>query len=128
MYREDEPLIEPWSLGQLINALKRCKPEANLQFDFVYMRPGKALRNWRGWGGRLALSYTSEDTLPVWKYLALLQEVVGQRLEGYKGGSDVITADARLQVANFGETSDTVVSGLVDHDHYVVIRTAHLDD
>jgi hypothetical protein len=122
------------SLGAVIDALKTCRPTAEVQYDFCYLRP-TTLESYRGHYDHLALGWTPKSFgeqhfwVPILVLIAYLEEAIGKEYEGWKGGDYVMSRETPLWVANPGETGGTgIVAIEVMHDgKTVVLVTKRVD-
>jgi hypothetical protein len=114
---------ERLTLGGLIDELRRMDGDKTVLFDFGGLVPTRIM-SYRGYYQDAALGFTSDESPKVSQLLAELEAAVGSTVEGYKGGTYRLKEDSRLWVANYGETSDTAIVGVIDARWTVVIETA----
>jgi hypothetical protein len=119
------------SLGALIDALKRCHKEADVQYDFCYLSP-TTVESYRGYYNHLALGWTNREAPPYWptvaQVLAVLEPAVNATFQGYKGGDYRMTRETPLWVANYSHTGSTgIVAIEAEYDHTVVFITKKVD-
>lgn len=116
------------TLGYLIERLERLDPEADVYFDFVYMKPSGSVHSYRGYYDQLALGYQdSGDGIKVGALLEKLKEAVGKQFCGYKGGEYTMYEDTVVWVANHNESGGTAIMDAVDSGYKVVLKTAMID-
>jgi hypothetical protein len=119
---------ENMGLGQMIEALKRCKPEADVVFDFCGFVPNYVC-SYRGLYSQLAIGYRSRNEgCSVSQMLCWLEESVGKAFAGYKGGSFVMDADTPLWADEYGHCSSTAIVGVKNMGSLVVIETKYSED
>lgn len=100
-----ESIFGTATLGSLIDELEKCRPSAEVQFDFCYLRPTK-VASYRGYYDHLAIGWTEKSYgpehhwIPVPMLLVELKDAVGKSFEGYKGGDYTMTRDTPVWVAN----------------------------
>jgi hypothetical protein len=110
------------SLGEFLDVLER-QPEADLVlFDFGGMVPTR-VNSYRGYYEDLAIGFGDVDTPKVAEVLKELRSAIGKTFEGYKGGNYRMGRNSRLWVANYGRTSDTVITGIAECSWATVIAT-----
>lgn len=120
------------TLGSLINALKRCNADADVEFDFCYLAPTK-VNSYRGYYDHLALGWTDKHDGPgywpkVSALIAELESAIGKTFTGYKGGEYRMNGSTPLWVANYGQTGGTGIVGLnCEGDMTVTLVTAKVD-
>lgn len=114
------------TLGQLIALVENCeKSDAEVVYDFGYMAPTD-IDSWRGSYAELALNYTEDQPRKTKEtFLSMLKEAVGKTFTGYKGGEYRMSNDTPIWVANYGNSSDTAVIGVLDNSYQIIIETAH---
>lgn len=120
------------TLGGLIDALERAPQDADVQYDFCYLRP-TTVDSYRGYYDHLALGWTNERVSAgkywpkVAEVLATLKAAVGKTFEGWKGGRYVMKPDTPVWVANAGEAGGTGIVGVDAEAHSVILITAKVD-
>lgn len=117
------------TLGELIDSLKRCKPDEAVRFDFCMTTP-TTLDSYRGYYEDLALGWTAQENYPeplVATFLAYLKSMLGKTVHGYKGGEYTVERDQILWVANYSDTGDTVITGVHRSSVAVIITTANTE-
>jgi len=120
------------SLGEVIAMLERARLDADVQYDFCYLRPTD-VDSYRGYYDHLALGWSdkSEGDGEYWPkvptLLARLRKAVGGTYEGYKGGSFIMDEDTPLWVANWSHSGGTGIVGMTIDDYTVVLHTAKVD-
>lgn len=113
-------------LGKFIDALKACKPDADVIFDFYGFSPD-GLASYRGYYDHLAFGFTDDKAAKVSDILALAEDAMGKTFEGYKGGDFTMGADTPLWVGNYGESRSTAIVGVKNCDWRVILETAYVD-
>lgn len=128
---------EIWTLGLLIEALKKCSQDATVHFDFPEMLP-TTFNSYRGWYDQLALgfdrhSYYGASSSPkklewpkVSELLERAQYAVGATYTGYKGGDYTMHKHTPVWVANYGDASCVGLVGIEGVEHSVTLLTEYL--
>lgn len=113
------------TLGSLIDALKRCKPESEVSFNFASARPSNHIASYRGFYEDLAIAWSdgSQACLEVRDLLKILESCVGRTFEGYKGGSYTASRDTALWVANWGCAGSTAIVGVKEKYGTTILLT-----
>lgn len=116
------------TIGQLIEQLKLVRDKsAYVRFNFGYMRP-KQIESWRGSYSELAIGYSEDGgEESVKDFIERLKKCIGKTYCGYKGGDFYMTENTPIWVANHGESGDTAVFGVSDHNFFVVIETGYCE-
>ncbi len=120
------------SLGALIAALERCGADADVQFDFCYLRP-TTLGSYRGYYDDLALGWTNESVSggghwpKVSAVIAELKSAIGKTFEGWKGGSYTMSEKTPVWVANSGDSGGTGIVAIQNEGHTVILITDKVD-
>jgi hypothetical protein len=134
MIELEQTIFGTAKLGAVIAALERADPEADVHFDFAYLRPTK-VQSYRGFYDHLALGWSHASIhdddgkfLRHWPraadLLTELKSAVGQTFEGYKGGRYCMDAEMPLWVDRWGEASSTAIKAASIDDGTVVLVTA----
>lgn len=123
---------ETMTLGDLIDALRACRPEARVRFDLGDVVP-TTLDSWRGIYAELALGYDLGDRGGVRPTVASLlrqcEAAVGDAFAGYKGGEYTMDRDTPVHVDRYGDCTDTHLDRVEARgEHDVVLRTWQGDD
>lgn len=122
------------TLGKLIEEIEaivkkgyKCHDdsEPTVQYDFEYLFPTE-IDSWRGSYNELALNYkTDGNELTVSEFLTLLKSAVGKEFTGYKGGEFVMDENTPVWVANYGNSGNTAIVGVIDEDYKVILVTGY---
>ena len=115
------------TLGALIEALRKCDPEAEARFDFGYFCPSFCV-SYRGYYDELAISYERGTWPKVSAVLAELGAALQNEFEGYKGGVYRMAGHTPVWVANYGESPGVAVVEVKNGRGTVIICTEHIDD
>jgi len=115
--------MELITLGELISKLSECKEDTEVQFDFGYFTPN-SFGSWRGSYDQLALSYC-DFSITVEQLLQKAEKAVGATYTGWKGGDFHMNASNIIWVSQDGNSNMTVITGLTDLGHKVVLHTAY---
>lgn len=124
------------TLGELIAQIEAAgvydedgKPK-DVQYDFGYIYP-TVLDSWRGSYAELALGYSenypNENRVNAEQLLKDCKEAIGKTFEGYKGGDYVMDANTPVWVANYGDSSETGIVGILDKGYKLVILTSYME-
>lgn len=121
------------TLGELIDALERAKPELSVVFDFPWVYPS-GFGSYRGFFNELALGYVvggyfgSNDYYKnVGELLASAKTADGMEYSGWKGGNFTMTRETPVWVANAGDTG-TALRGVLIREHEVILVTFPRED
>ena len=117
------------NLGELIDLLKTRPKKEPVRFDFGWLVP-TACQSYRGYYEDLAIGFTEERVYPdpmVAVVLKDLKAAVGKTFMGYKGGAYMMTRESRVWVANYGNVSDTAITGIEDYEGTTILRTAWME-
>jgi len=117
------------TIGELIDSLRNCRNDAVVYFGFPgFMGPTK-LASYRGFYNCPALGYqpqhVDENDKKAHTLAREIEDALGKTHEGWKGGSYRYSRNDELYVANPGNTSDVLVSGLLDEGWQAVILTEY---
>lgn len=117
-----------YTVGRLIEDLRRCDMTAPVVFDFCRHSPTPTgLRSYRGFYEDAALGWERVDEPPtVATLLSMLRRDLGTTMQGWKGGDYRIDERTALWVANQGECESTAVVGVADHGYRVTIATEEM--
>ena len=115
-------------LGELILKLEAVeKKDLRICFDFEYAFPTH-LSSWRGSYCELAISFEFEGNAPtVEEFLKKLNSAIGQTFTGYKGGDFTMGKNTPVWVANYGNSGNTGVVGVIDTGYTVIIETKYCE-
>ena len=106
------------NLADLILELKKSPPADYLRIDRspVGLQPN-GLDSYRGYYDQAAIGVECERYgANVGEFVKLLESRIGQTMTGYKGGNYTITPDTKVWISNYGECSDTYVTGVRRED------------
>jgi hypothetical protein len=120
---------EQMTLGVLIDALSKMDADKNITFDFGGFYAHR-VQSWRGAYEELAIGYAKygeSGAQTVGELLARLTAAVGATYEGWKGGDYTMERSTPLWVANPGESTNTVIDGILDEPHWAYLLTSHCD-
>ena len=118
------------SLGYLILALRKGKPDERVRFDWNHLRP-TGLESYRGYYDQLAIGFSDDRDIEmtVGELLSICEDALGRQFEGYKGGYNTMGRETRIYVANWGSCHGVGVVGVEVHRWCAVtLRTAIVDD
>lgn len=115
------------SLGQIIDLceaipLREGEDEQRVRFDFEYARP-TGFDSWRGIYAELALNFSFDGKILLSEFITMAKEAVGATFVGYKGGDFTMTRDTPVWVANYGNSGETAVKGVLDNGYEVFLLT-----
>lgn len=117
-----------FTVGMLIDALEKRDSEEHVIYDFCNFVPDD-VRPYRGWNGDLALSWNNNTGDASVEFLLLiLRDAIhlDKTHTAYKGGEFKATRETGLWVANWGNSTSTVICGVEDTDGLVVLKTRYL--
>jgi len=112
------------TLGQAIDVLSRQPGDKPVKFDWNDAGPADA-HSYRGYYSDLALE--SVESTSVGELRKDLEDVLGETLEGYKGGDFYMGNDTPLWAANYGCCGRAVVDIIVRDDGTVMFVTKNVD-
>lgn len=100
------------NLEDLIRELKKSPREDYIRIDKspVTLSPYD-VRSYRGYYEQLAITVSCGDAMCVGDFVALLEEKIGTTMHGYKGGEYEIGLRTKVWISNWGECSDSLVTG-----------------
>lgn len=119
------------TIGEVIESLKRAKPDLGVAFAFGYVVP-TTVASWRGIYAEAALGYKydglSTGRPKVKDVLKELKKAIdGRTYCGWKGGDFKYTAETPLHIDNPGEYSSTELIRVEVTDWLVTLHTAKED-
>ncbi len=114
--------MRPLSLGTIIELLERCNADAEVRFDFCNLVPA-GIYSYRGFYNHLAVGHKEWHAVKVSEFLTALRDANGKTFEGYKGGDYTMHDQTPVWVALYGQTTDTGITGVIDKEPYVYLRT-----
>lgn len=128
-------VFETMSLGEVIDALRKAEPGAEVQFDFCYTAPSLEVHSYRGWYDHLAIGWEAAEQPKhngsYWPLasdlLAKLEAANGSTFEGYKGGSYTMSLGTPVWVANYRSTGNTAIDRIECDGNTVIIHTKRVE-
>ena len=123
------------TIGELINELKKCKPDSKVYYDFAGLMP-TTINSWRGtydepalgWAGLKYLCNWGLDNPPtVENLLKELDLALQLSYTGWKGGVYFYTEDSPLHIDNYGEWTCTELSRVENTGSSVILHTIRYD-
>lgn len=117
------------TIGELIEILERCKPEAHVYFGFGGCFPTK-VNSWRGIYAEPALGFSGGEygkweSPTVEKLIAELRSAVdGRTYSGWKGGDYAYGLTDTLHIDNPGNSTHTELIRVERDDYAVHLHTA----
>ena len=116
------------TLGELIVALDGVeKKDLKVYFDFEYAYPA-GLSSWRGSYDELALKFSFEGEAPtVESLLAKLKDAVGKEYTGYKGGEFRMDKHTPIWAANYGNSGNTAIVGIINNGYSIILKTEYCE-
>ena len=126
------------TICEILKELRRCKPTANVYFDFCGCAPtdvdssrGSYDKPAIGWMATGYSGSVSSDSYPTVESLIGQLEAAIQpwrEYSGWKGGEYSYTEDDVLYVDNTGDWSGTVIVRVEDRDYEVFLHTQKEED
>jgi hypothetical protein len=114
---------EQLTLGELITLIEKLPDkDRTIRFDFEQAVP-TTLASYRGYYNQLAIGFDFKTEPTITTLLTELKNAVGKTFTGWKGGEYEMDENTPLWVANEGRTGDTIIVGIKDVNHTVVIET-----
>lgn len=115
------------TLGELILKLEPLEHNKTVRFDFEYAYP-ESIGSWRGSYDELSLRFVFEGEAPtVASLLEKLNSAVGATYQGYKGGEFSMSKHTPVWVANYGNSGNTAVIGVLDNGYSIIIETKYCE-
>lgn len=120
---------EAMNLGQFIDALAEMPPEAQVEFEFGGLVPGR-FHSWRMVYTQLCLDWDGRWPRVVGDLLTEAQACVGKTFEGWKGGDYAMSRDTNLWIARDGESGGytRVVAVREDEGEVKIVTQSGLED
>ncbi len=120
------------TLGGLISRLEKLPRDSRITFDFGSLEPG-TFHSYRGDYSQLGLEpveRTSTGGACVGPFLDRCLNALSTTFSGYKGGEFDMGPETSVWVANYGDTSKTVIVGVVANKYwaYLVTKSDLSDD
>jgi len=118
------------TLGELISKLepfvkKQGEDEATVRYDFEYLFPND-IDSWRGSYSELALNFATEgEAMKASNFLKMLEDCIGRKFIGYKGGKFTMNKNTPIWVANYGNSGNTAVIDVVDNNYCIILITGY---
>lgn len=112
---KDKRYHNKYNLGQFISDLSKYPEDAEVIIYPFYLYPID-FDSYRGYYEDLALSYSTnpEHKLTAGELLQKAKECINKNFSGYKGGSFQMDKNSIIWLANYGETTDILLSGIRD--------------
>jgi hypothetical protein len=120
--------MEQLTLGGLIAALEGFSYDRSVRFAFGRFEVS-SVASYRGYYDELALGWIDPvfdaPSKTVRDVLEDLKSAVGMRFDGYKGGSNIMSANTPMWAARWGDAFQAVIVGVTaDGGSGVLIETA----
>lgn len=117
-----------FTLDDLRRALKKVNPDLRVEYAFGGLMP-TGFGSYRGDYGNLALGFRELDgrtkAMTVAELIEECEEADGQTYQGYKGGDFKMSGNTPVWVANYGDSTGTVIVGVSDDGYTVRLETAY---
>jgi hypothetical protein len=117
------------TIGELIDALRKCEKNTPVFFDFPSYRQPDGIISYRGYYDQPAISFVAghwdDEDKKAHAFADQLERELKETHCGYKGGDYKYTRDDTPFVANYGETSGVIVAGVLDEGYRATIITKH---
>ena len=113
-------------LGQIIKLLEGQPKENTVRFDFCGFVPS-GVSSYRGYYEDLAIEFEEKYPFPtVAEILTMLKDCIGKTFTGYKGGEYTMDENSQVWVANYSNTSNTVITGIISGEYnYTILQTGY---
>lgn len=106
-----------YNLGNLIEDLEKYPSDAYVSIEPFGLYP-TGFGSYRGYYEDLSIRYTTEqyndDVLDCGKLLEKAKECVGKTFYGYKGGEFTMTKNSVIWLANYGDATRVILTGVED--------------
>ena len=109
------------------------KEPKTVAFDFGSAIPSMTLGSWRGAYSELAIGYKltgydvtnvhHSDSCTITEFIELLKDAVLKPFTGWKGGEFIMSDDTPVWVSNYGNASDTAITGILDLGWRIILVT-----
>ena len=119
------------TIGEVIDALERAKPDATVVFSFCGVAPS-TVHSWRGIYAEAALGFEYEErgqqAPTVADLLVELRTAIeGRTFHGWKGGEYKYDRSTPLHIDNSGCWTSTELFRIQASDYQVILHTAKED-
>ena len=122
------------SLGEIVSQCEAIQAkdyrrsdnsEPTVGFDFEYAHP-TGIDSWRGVYAELALSFDfGGKEMSLSAFIEMCRSAIGQTFTGYKGGDYEMSRHTPVWVANYGNSGNTAVVGVLDLGYSVILLTGY---
>lgn len=119
--------------GELLDALRACveesKPEKAVVFDFLRLAP-TTIHSWRGSYDEIGIGCARDINGPVMlvaDFVRYLEGMLGEILEGWKGGEYIVTWERPVWVSQPSSSCETAIVGVKDDGYQAIIQTWRMD-
>jgi hypothetical protein len=139
----------PMTLGEILDVLKGVvdpprdyyrmheKDERFVHFDWCDFNPGN-VGSYRGFYECLAIEPDGDSAVGISDFYTMLEECIGKKFHGYKGGEYTMDRDTAVWVASWGKATGWGISRVELQYHYrqdaedyevygVTLHTRHYD-
>lgn len=113
------------TLGELIEKLEGCNLDATVYYEFANLHPC-GIDSYRGFYEHLAIGY-GEEEIKGSDLIALCHDAVLKRFHGWKGGVYLMDKDTPLWSANVGISTSIAITGVVNDESIVYLKTERID-
>lgn len=110
------------TLGELINLLKMANPQFYVRFGTSDVRLPTKLHSYRGIYEHLALGYDDKSDITVFSLVEILNQAVGKKFNGWKGGQYTMTYKTPIWMANANESDGKIITGLRFEDGGIILE------
>lgn len=114
------------TVRELISALSRKNPDLSVTFGFDSCSP-TGFGSYRGYYEDLAITFDRFASCTVKQLLEMLEEAIGNTVEGYKGGTYLISDDTVVWAANYGTAPGMAIVDVVEAGHRIWLKTELVD-
>lgn len=116
------------TLGELIKIVQRTPTYAEVVFEDLSTRPGRAM-SYRGDYAQLAFTPVSRDVpLLAVQFLEQLEKALGNVYGGYKGGEYRMHEDTGLYCAPWGDVGPQIQGAYYDEDEELLVLALEVID
>lgn len=112
-------------IGNILDQLKLCSQEAEVEFDFCGMTP-KDLISYRGYYEDLCITPDIEP-ITVAELVEKIEKTIGTETYGYKGGTYRVYPDTTVWVSRHGRADEVVIRKIHQANPFEVVLITSKD-
>jgi len=117
--------VTPYKLITAIDLMK-VEGSTSVYFDFGNLALTK-IDSWRGDYSEMAIGYSMDRKhMAAWEFRNMLEGCENKVYTGYKGGEFTMSMNTPIHVDNYGECTDTEITGLGIYYNDLLIQTQRI--